>query len=87
MAGLIFVTSPVDDTEECCRSCAYRLEGRRLERVVLAGGYGFEAEADTYPRAAVKLVRRLETYLGGSATLVPFNGRALVYEGTWTLTG
>ena len=86
VAGHIFVTAPVEDTEQCCRARVFRLQGSRLERVVLPGGLGFEIEAETYRGAALKLVHRLEAYLGGRGKLLTsMNLRALVREGTWTL--
>jgi len=86
IAGHIFVTMPVDDTEQCCRVRVYRRQGRRLERVVLPGGLGFEVEDDTYRAAVLKLVHRLERYFGEHAESLPsINLRPLVREGTWTL--
>jgi hypothetical protein len=85
VAGHLFVTSPVEDVEHCCRARVYRVQGFRLERVMLAGGLAFEIESEMYNVAVMKLLHRLETYLGGRAQRVSMNLRPCVREGTWTL--
>lgn len=85
VAGHIFVTSPVNDAERCCRARVYRVDGYRLERVTLPGGLGFEVQADTYRAAALKVLHRLETYLGARGQPVSMNLQRFVRGGTWTL--
>lgn len=85
VSGHILVTSPVDDAAHGCRARVFRVEEFRLERVVLVGGFAFENEGETHKEAALKLVHRLEAYLGGRGQLVSMNLQPLVRAGTWTL--